>query len=62
MEGRRHHMAVGNFESAWGHEELFAGRAGSLLRLGQALPAGIYVALRTVALLVQALLVRAPRL
>jgi hypothetical protein len=55
-------VAVGNFESAWSHEELFADREGCLLRLGQALPAGIHMALRTVALLVQTLLVRAPQL
>lgn len=58
MEGRRHHVAVGNFEFAWAHEELFADREGCLLRLGEALPARIHLALRTVALRVQALLVR----
>ena len=62
MEGRRHHVAVGNFEFASAHEELFADREGCLLRLGEALPAKIHLALRTVALLVQALLVHRPLL
>jgi hypothetical protein len=62
VEGRRHHVAVGNFEIAWAHEELFADRESCLLRLGEALPARIYLALRTVALLVQVLLVHRPLL
>ena len=62
MEGGRHHVAVGNFASAWSREELLADREGCLRRLGKALPAGIHLALRTVALLVQTLLVQAPRL
>ena len=56
MEGRRHHVAVGNLESAWGREELFADREGRLLGMGT-VSAGFPLALRTVALLVQALLV-----
>jgi hypothetical protein len=56
VEGRRHHVAVGNLESAWGREELFADREGRLLGMGT-VSAGIPLALRTVALLVQALLV-----
>jgi hypothetical protein len=53
-------VAVGNFESAWRDEKLFAGREGRLLRLGEVLPAGIPLALRTVALRVQALLAHKP--
>ena len=56
MEGRGHHVAVGHFEFAWRHEELFADREGRLLGMGT-LPARIPLALRTVPLLVQALLV-----
>jgi hypothetical protein len=56
VEGRRHHVAVGNLESAWRDEKLFTGRAGRLLGMGEILPAGIPLALRTVALRVQALL------
>src|SRR5262245_54982522 len=37
VEGRRHHVAVGNFEFAWAHEDAY--REGCLLRLGEALPA-----------------------
>jgi hypothetical protein len=49
-------VAVGHFEFAWRHEELFADREGRLLGMGT-LPARIPLALRTVPLLVQALLV-----
>ena len=56
MEGRRHDMAIGNLESPRGHEELLADRAGRLLRMG-AVPAGIQMAVRTLSVLVQALLI-----
>ncbi|MGD9502116.1 MAG: hypothetical protein AB7V40_06480, partial [Methyloceanibacter sp.] len=55
-------MEIGNPESPWRHQELLADREGCLHRLGQTLSAGLRVALRAVALLVQTLLVRMLRL
>jgi len=56
MEGRGDDLEIGNLESPLGGEELFAHREDRLPWMGAALPAGIHLALRSVALLVQALL------
>jgi hypothetical protein len=52
-------VAVGNLESAWRVEKLFAGRAGRLLGMGT-VPARITDALQRGAVLVQALLALTP--
>jgi len=56
MEGRGDDLEIGNLESPLGGEELFAHREDRVPWMGAALPAGIHLALRSVALLVQALL------
>jgi hypothetical protein len=56
VEGRRHDMEIGYIESPRRHEELLADRADWLLRVGE-VPAGIQMALRSVAVRVQALLI-----
>ena len=57
MEGRRHDLEVGNPESSVCGKELFAGREDGLWWMGAALPAGIHLALRSVPVLVRALLI-----
>jgi hypothetical protein len=56
VEGRRHDLEIRDLKSSLCGQELFADRENGLWRLGPALPARIPLALRSIPLLVRALL------